>query len=123
MSATKLMPPTKAVGGSWYQSAAAEKEKHVTSQRGTIHGLAVENSSAAAVYAFVYDGSDHTGTLIAGPIPVAAHQVGGFDWRYGIHFQTGLYIGLSDTDTMWTAHAGSDGWFSVGYTLEPKDGG
>lgn len=119
MSAVKLMPPTRACGGSWYQSSAPEKEKLVVSgKKGTVHALAVENKSAATVYAFVYDGADHTGTLIAGPIPVASHGVGGFDWAYGIHFSTGLYVGLSTSDASWAADASADGWFSVGYTVE-----
>ena len=117
----QLDPPDQ-MNGSWYSSAAPEKEKHVYTGAGEVHYLAVENQSAATVYAFVYDGADHTGTLLHAPIPIPSHGVGGFDARYGIPFNKGLYVGLSTTDSVWTADAAADGWITAGYSPVPGGG-
>lgn len=114
------MLPNETPNGKWYTSAAPEKEKLLVQKgKGMIHALAVENTSGATVYAFVYDGTDHNGTLIHAPIPIASHQQGGFDWRYGIPFKKGLYVGLSTGDVAFAA-AGDVGWISAGYGLVPS---
>ena len=118
--AFELRAPT-AQNSSWYQSAAPETSKVVVpaasmgrGRAGLLHWLAIHNKGGAKQYAFVFDGVDATGTLVAGPIAVNASDTSSLDCRFGIPFTTGLFIALSTTDSVFTL-AGADAWFSAGY--------
>jgi hypothetical protein len=116
----QLEAPDQASGKS-YSSASPEKEKAIYTGKGVLNYLAVENKSGAKVYAFIYDGADHTGTLLHAPIPVESHGISGTDVRYGLEFTNGLYIGISTSDASWAATSTSDAWITAGYS--PVAGG
>lgn len=119
MSAHELRMPV-APNGNWYHSSAPEKTKQIvtleaTGRPGMLYWLGVMNKSAAKGYAFVFDGTSSSGTLIAGPIPVDAHGLAGLESLVGIPFTTGLFVGFSTTDGTYTVSGTDDAWWHAGY--------
>ena len=119
MSANELRMPV-APNGVWYHSEEPEASALIVTnpahgRPGMLYWLACMNKSAAKGYAFVFDGVDATGTLIAGPIPVDAHGLAGLESLVGIPFTTGLFVGFSTTDGTYTVSVTDDAWWHVGY--------
>jgi hypothetical protein len=80
-----------------------------------LHWMAVENKSAATVFAFVFDGTDSGGVRIAGPIPVPKNDVASLDCRFGIPFTIGLFLAVSSSDGGFALSATDDAWWDVGW--------
>lgn len=120
MSAVKIMPPDKAVGGRWYASQAAEEKKTVETGKGVLHRLAVFNSNASGRFLWVFDNTASSGTLLIAPIPLAAN-VGFADLTFltGIPFTTGLRVASSTSGTTFTASTTADLSITAGWVLTP----
>lgn len=101
--------------GAWYHSAAPEEKKLIFTGKGVVHSLYFENKSAATKYVFVYDGTDTTGTIVAGPYRVDANSDRGIDYPTGRHVDAGLYIASSSSDASYSASGAADLWIEVGY--------
>lgn len=114
MSSVMLVPQTN-VTGPWYCSQAGEDTKAVASGKGMLHTLMIANANAAVRYAYVFDSASASGTQIAGPFPVPASGAIQVPLPYGVPFSTGLFVALSSTIATYTASAGTDGRFTVGW--------
>lgn len=110
-----------------YVSAAAEGTAQLFSGKGNLRSLAALSVAAAKRWVYVYDGTDATGTLIAGPFPVEAGQplsITFFDGdqapptkdelehKLG-HFSTGVFVGSSTSGTTYTASGAADFRFNA----------
>lgn len=121
MSAVKIMPPDKAVGGKWYVSAAAEEHPQIVTGKGVLHRLAVFNSNAALRWVWVFDNTASSGTKVIGPFPLAADS-GFVDLTFltGVPFSTGLRVAASTSGTAFSASASNDLTIAAcGYVLTP----
>src|SRR6185369_4289823 len=114
-SATEIKMPLRP-NGTWYHSTAPEKSKQIVTKTrdgipGMLYWLACMNKSAAKGYAFIYDGTSSSGVLIAGPIPVEAHGLAGFESLVGVPFETGIFVGFSTGDGSYALSGTDDAWW------------
>lgn len=125
-AAVELRPPTS-VGGSWYHTPkdTPEPSKVVTTlqptgREGMVHWVVAHNVANATRFLFVFDGTDATGTLIAGPFAVAAGADVSADIRYGRPLTNGLFVAFSTGDAAFAVTGGNDAFFDVGWHEMPN---
>lgn len=96
-------------GSTWYASAVGgEKTVTLKSVAGKLHYLRVANTTGSTIYAFVFDSTDATGTLLMPPIPLAAHAHYELQPPFAIPFGTGCTVSTSSTQTSYTAGGNND---------------
>jgi hypothetical protein len=90
-------------GSRWYTSPlAGELTATPRTGRGRLHYAIISNTTAAKIYAFVFDNTAASGTLLMPPIPIPANdciQIKTFQ----LPFVTGCTVSASTTQTTYTA--------------------
>lgn len=87
---------------SYVSPVAGELTKTLKTGVGYLQYLRACNTTATAIYVFVFDNTTASGTLLTAPIPVPAN--GHFELNaYGIRFATGCTLSASTSQTTYTA--------------------
>jgi hypothetical protein len=113
-AATELRPPAWG-DGEWYVSQAVQEDQLVATGKGVVHSIYATNSNAAARWLYVFDGTDDTGDVIAGPFQIPTTDYVSVFLQYGKEFSTGLYVAVSSTQDTFTAAGADEHRFNVGW--------
>ncbi len=93
----------------WYSSAVAgEQTKVLSTEAGLLFYLRIVNTTSSARYAFVYDNTAASGTLLMPPIPLAANGQVQLPLPGGVPFGTGCTVSTSTTQTSYAAGGAND---------------
>lgn len=115
----RILPPHRGTRtGSYLASQAAVETCQVATDHAVLHSLYVVNVGSTKRYVWVFEGTNSSGPVLAGPYPVEAGGFVSAHFRFGIKAQNGIHVALSSTPGIFTAAGASEMRVNAGFTLD-----